>query len=149
MRLLKPSLHTGLTCHTEPNHSSDTFSKLLLDQTLNRQHHDNIKSLPDSSLSDFLVIPQIFGNLYIGETFTSYICLHNHSNYRVSGLSVKVELQTLSQKIALPFKAKIDYVENFEADQKFDGIVEHDVRELGNHMYIFLYNLLKVKAYIL
>jgi len=60
-----------------------------------------------------------------------------------------VELQTLSQKIALPFKAKIDYVENFEADQKFDGIVEHDVRELGNHMYIFLYNLLKVKAYIL
>jgi len=48
-----------------------------------------------------------------------------------------VELQTLSQKIALPFKAKIDYVESFEADQKFDGIVEHDVRELGNHMYIF------------
>ncbi len=73
--------------------------------------------------------------MYIGETFTSYICLHNHSVFKVRQLSVKVELQTVSQKIALPFKSNIDYVEEFESDQKFNGIVNHDVKELGNHMF--------------
>ncbi len=134
MRLLKPSLLTTQTCHTEPEHFSDPFSQLLLDQTLNKKHIYNINSSPDSALTDFLVIPQIFGNLYIGETFTSYICLHNHSNLKVCNLLVKVELQTLSQKIGLSFKSNVDNVDSFEADQKFDGIVEHDVRELGNHM---------------
>lgn len=75
-----------------------------------------------------------FRNLYIGETFTSYICLHNHSLFKVRHLNVKVELQTLSQKISLPFKSNIEYVEHFESDQKFNGIVNHDVKELGNHM---------------
>ena len=72
--------------------------------------------------------------MYIGETFTSYICLHNQSNFKVTQLSIKVELQTTSQKIPLPFKSNIDYVEEFNSDEKFDGIVEYDVKELGNHM---------------
>lgn len=136
MRLLKPSLYPAMSCYTEDEHFSDNFSKLLLDQAFNKQHRQSINSLGECSLTDFLVIPQIFGNLYIGETFTSYICLHNHSNFKVNSLSVKVELQTLSQKIALPFKSNIDYMESFESDQKFDGIVEHDVKELGNHILI-------------
>ena len=134
MRLLKPSLYPNMPCYTECDHFSDNFSKLLLDQAFNNQHRANINSLSDCSLTDFLVIPQIFGNLYIGETFTSYICLHNHSPFKVNSLSIKVELQTSSQKIVLPFKSNIDYVDAFESDQKFDGIVEHDVKELGNHM---------------
>jgi hypothetical protein len=73
-------------------------------------------------------------NLYIGETFTSYICLHNPSIFKVKQLSIKVELQTTTQKVALAFKSNVDYVEDFLPDQKFDGIVEHDVKELGNHM---------------
>jgi hypothetical protein len=56
-------------------------------------------------------------------------------------LSVKVELQTLTQKLSLKFKSDIDFVEDFLPDQKFDGIVEHDVKELGNHMLVFLFNL--------
>lgn len=87
--------------------------------------------------------------MYIGETFTSYICLHNHSVFKVRQLSVKVELQTVSQKIALPFKSNIDYVEEFESDQKFNGIVNHDVKELGNHMFepnfFIFFEFLKLK----
>jgi hypothetical protein len=52
----------------------------------------------------------------------------------VKDLSVKVELQTVTQKISLRFKSNVDFVEDFLPDQKFDGIVEHDVKELGNHM---------------
>ena len=87
--------------------------------------------------------------MYIGETFTSYICLHNHSVFKVIQLSVKVELQTVSQKIALPFKSNIDYVEEFESDQKFNGIVNHDVKELVNHMFepnfFIFFEFLKLK----
>ena len=72
--------------------------------------------------------------MYIGETFTSYICLHNQSQIKVSQLNIKIELQTTTQKVALKFKSELDTVEEFEIDQKFDGIVEHDVKELGNHM---------------
>ena len=76
----------------------------------------------------------VSSNLYIGETFTSYICLHNPTLLKVKELSVKVELQTITQKIPLKFKSNVDFVEDFQPDQKFDGIVEHDVKELGNHM---------------
>ena len=92
---------------------------------------------------DYLKFGLIFliqRNLYIGETFTSYICLYNQSVFKVSQLNIKVELQTGTQKIPLLFKSNIDTVEEFESDQKFDGIVEYDVKELGNHMYILRIN---------
>ena len=72
--------------------------------------------------------------MYIGETFTSYICLYNQSVFKVKQLNIKIELQTASQKIKLMFKSNIETVDEFEPDQKFDGIVEYDVKELGNHM---------------
>lgn len=135
MRLLKPSLYSSLPIHTESEHFTDNFSKMLLDQVFDSQSIEELNSNANFCMSDFLVIPQIFGNLYIGETFTSYICLHNHSLFKVKQLNIKVELQTTSQKVVLPFKSKIDSVDEFEPDQKFDGIVEYDVKELGNHMY--------------
>lgn len=40
----------------------------------------------------------------------------------------------MSQKIPLKFVSAKPDIEEFEPDEKFDGIVEHDVKELGNHM---------------
>lgn len=72
--------------------------------------------------------------MYIGEKFISYICIYNQSIHKVKELSVKVELQA-SNKIALKFvSAKNDFLEEMEPEQKFDGIIEHDVVDLGNHM---------------
>lgn len=89
-----------------------------------------------STLNINVIDLKILSNLYIGETFTSYICLHNHSLVKVKQLNIKIELQTSSQKISLQFKSKSDGVDEFDPDQKFDGIVEYDVKELGNHMYV-------------
>lgn len=72
--------------------------------------------------------------MYIGETFTSYICLYNQSIFKVKELSIKIELQTTSQKIPLKFLSSKSELDEFQPDEKFDGIVEHDVKELGNHM---------------
>ena len=52
------------------------------------------------SMNNLQSIEHSISNLYIGETFTSYICLHNHSQQRVGELSVKVELQTVTQKVS-------------------------------------------------
>lgn len=73
--------------------------------------------------------------MYIGEKFISYICLYNQSVYRAKELSIKVELQTTKNKIPLKFLSeKCDYLTDLEPDQKFDGMIEHDVIDLGNHM---------------
>ena len=60
MRLLKPSMYSALPIYTEKEHFSDNFSKLLLDQAFNMSQQMSISN-PNCSLTDFLVIPQIFG----------------------------------------------------------------------------------------
>jgi hypothetical protein len=61
MRLLKPSFYSSTPCFTEEQSASQNFSKILLDQAFNLQDIKNIKSSANTALTDFLVIPQIFG----------------------------------------------------------------------------------------
>ena len=61
MRLLKPSLYSTLPVYTENEHFTDNFSQLLLDQAFDLSSFKNIKGCENCSLTDFLVIPQIFG----------------------------------------------------------------------------------------
>ncbi|RNA06026.1 trafficking particle complex subunit 13 isoform X1, partial [Brachionus plicatilis] len=138
MRLLKPSTYCTLPVYTETKHSTSHFSNLLLDQVFNLDSFSTELNNPDdSSQTDFLVIPQIFGNLYIGEKFISYICLFNQSIHRAKELSLKVELQTSKNKIPLKFVSdKFDSMTDLEPEQKYDGIIEHDVVDLGNHILI-------------
>ncbi|CAF0943775.1 unnamed protein product, partial [Brachionus calyciflorus] len=146
MRLLKPSMYCTLPVYSET--TSNNFSDFLIDQAFDLNSNSaqmNISA--DFSQTDFLVIPQTFGNLYIGETFTCYICLYNQSIHKVKELSIKLELQTTNMKIPLKFNSsKSDYADEFEPDQKFDGIVEHDVKELGNHILICMVGYVNEKG---
>ena len=36
-----------------------------------------------------MVLPQSFGNIYLGETFSSYVCVHNDSTEICSTVSVR------------------------------------------------------------
>jgi hypothetical protein len=73
-------------------------------------------------------------NIFIGELFSSYICLHNHTQFDVRQLSVKVELQTKSQKLPLPLVSTFgSCIDEFKHDQIFDGIIQHAIKELGVH----------------
>ena len=36
-------------------------------------------------VGQFLLLPQSFGNIYLGETFASYICVHNCTTHPVEG----------------------------------------------------------------
>ena len=43
-----------------------------------------------TALGPLLVLPQNFGNIFLGETFSSYISVHNDSPSPVTGVNVKV-----------------------------------------------------------
>lgn len=38
----------------------------------------------------FMLLPQSFGNIYLGETFSSYICVHNCTSHPVEEVRVTV-----------------------------------------------------------
>lgn len=92
-------------------------------------------------LSGLLVLPQSFGAIYLGETFSSYISINNSSNFEVKDVVIKAEIQTERQRILLLDTSKSP-VESIRAGGRYDFIVEHDVKELGAHTLVCtaLYN---------
>jgi hypothetical protein len=54
-----------------------------------------------SGITGMLVLPQSFGTIYLGETFTSYISVGNHSDRPVTAVGIKAELQTERQRLVL------------------------------------------------
>lgn len=68
MRLLKPSLYSSLPIYAENEHFTENFAKLLLDQIFETAKYTELNTNSDFSMSDSLVIPQIFG--YDCETFS-------------------------------------------------------------------------------
>ncbi|CAL9163714.1 unnamed protein product, partial [Musa hybrid cultivar] len=93
------------------------------------------------SLSGLLVLPQSFGNIYLGETFSSYISVNNSSKFEARDVIIKAEIQTERQRILLLDTSKSP-VESIRSGGRYDFIVEHDVKELGPHTLVCtaLYN---------
>ncbi|WOL06042.1 trafficking protein particle complex subunit 13 [Canna indica] len=93
------------------------------------------------SLSGLLVLPQSFGNIYLGETFSSYISVNNSSKFEARDVIIKAEIQTERQRILLLDTTKSP-VESIRSGGRYDFIVEHDVKELGPHTLVCsaLYN---------
>lgn len=61
MRLLKPSLYSSLPVYAEDEHFSENFAKLMIDQIFSSSTANDLNLNKQFSMSDFLVIPQIFG----------------------------------------------------------------------------------------
>ncbi|KAG0497062.1 hypothetical protein HPP92_001753 [Vanilla planifolia] len=93
------------------------------------------------ALSGFLILPQSFGAIYLGETFCSYISINNSSSFEARDVVIKAEIQTERQRILLLDTSKAP-VESIRSGGRYDFIVEHDVKELGPHTLVCtaLYN---------
>eukprot|EP00163_Fabomonas_tropica_P005875 TRINITY_DN1552_c0_g1_i1.p2 TRINITY_DN1552_c0_g1~~TRINITY_DN1552_c0_g1_i1.p2 ORF type:complete len:126 (-),score=11.96 TRINITY_DN1552_c0_g1_i1:250-627(-) len=74
-------------------------------------------------------------NIYLGEVFGSFIAISNPTSIGATNVAVKVELQTPTQRTSLLdlSDAPIPY---FESGQNHDYVVEHELKELGVHMYV-------------
>ncbi|OUM57512.1 hypothetical protein PIROE2DRAFT_48690 [Piromyces sp. E2] len=86
----------------------------------------------DYTDTEILKLPPNFGMIYLGETFVTYICLNNETTKTVRSVSVKIELQTSTQKFTLVENQPSD----LEVKKNLEFISQHEVKELGVHILI-------------
>uniref|UniRef100_A0A3Q2C9E2 Trafficking protein particle complex subunit 13 n=1 Tax=Cyprinodon variegatus TaxID=28743 RepID=A0A3Q2C9E2_CYPVA len=129
MRLTKPTLFTNLpvTCE-DRDLPGDLFAQLM------REDPSTIKGAETLMLGEMLTLPQNFGNIFLGETFSSYISVHNDSNQVVKDILVKADLQTSSQRLNL--SASNSAVAELKPECCIDDVIHHEVKEIGTHILV-------------
>uniref|UniRef100_A0A7N6A5G0 Trafficking protein particle complex subunit 13 n=1 Tax=Anabas testudineus TaxID=64144 RepID=A0A7N6A5G0_ANATE len=129
MRLTKPTLFTNLpvTCE-DRDLPGDLFGQLM------REDPSTIKGAETLTLGEMLTLPQNFGNIFLGETFSSYISVHNDGNQIVKDILVKADLQTSSQRLNL--SASNSAVAELKPECCIDDVIHHEVKEIGTHILV-------------
>lgn len=129
MRLTKPTLFTNIpvTCE-EKDLPGDLFNQLMRDDP------STVHGAEILMLGEMLTLPQNFGNIFLGETFSSYISVHNDSNQVVKDILVKADLQTSSQRLNL--SASNAAVAELKPDCCIDDVIHHEVKEIGTHILV-------------
>ncbi|KAJ9578659.1 hypothetical protein L9F63_005149 [Diploptera punctata] len=131
MRLTRPTLCSPIVVTSD--------SKDLPGNLLNNDLKHDITSVPGIetlSAGQFLLLPQSFGNIYLGETFSSYICVHNDSNQIAKDVSVKADLQTSSQRIPLSGHQTESVAAELHPQDTVDDVIHHEVKEVGTHILV-------------
>ena len=74
MRLTRPTLgQIPIVQSSGKDLEQDLFSSSL------KEDVNTLGTLPAVLPGGLLVLPQSFGNIYLGETFSSHVCVHNDS----------------------------------------------------------------------
>lgn len=94
-----------------------------------------VPELPTVGSGEFMLLPQAFRNIYLGETFSSYVCVYNCTPHNVNKVKVKADLQTLNTKISLPIHQNRDAV-TLGPNETLDDTIHHEVKEIGNHVLV-------------
>ncbi|XP_049873875.1 trafficking protein particle complex subunit 13 [Pectinophora gossypiella] len=130
MRLTKPALISPkiVTCD----------SKDLPGNILNNYLKDDataVTQMETLAAGQFLLLPQSFGNIYLGETFSCYVCVHNETNQPVQSVSIKADLQTNSQRIPLSTQQNQSPI-MLDVDETLSDVIHHEVKDLGTHILV-------------
>jgi len=131
MRLSKPSFRLGLPITSEHTDISDPI--------LDEEYGNEFLAY---GISTELCLPQSFGNIFVGESFVSYISLHNHSPFDVRNVSIKAELQTSTQRVCL-LEIGPNAFPLFNSGESHDYVVSHDLKENSIHILVCAVNYLK------
>ncbi len=92
---------------------------------------------PGIALSPMLALPQSFGDIYLGETFSCYISLCNIAPVELAHVGLKVEVQTQLQRETLSdSSAAGSAIARFASQQTLDKIIEYDLKDVGIHILI-------------
>ncbi|CAL1529945.1 unnamed protein product [Lymnaea stagnalis] len=130
MRLTKPTLM--------PHQPLITASRDLCGDILNRLNDSEIARTPGLGsfpLGNLLTLPQNFGNIFLGETFSSYISVHNDSSQLCKEITLKADLQTASQRLSLS-SVSSQPIPELQPDHSIDDVIHHEVKELGTHILV-------------
>ncbi|PAV75694.1 hypothetical protein WR25_08778 [Diploscapter pachys] len=132
MRLVRPKLmppNGGSGLSTDPADPSG-FSQMISDATRSRCGDTRL----DLPVGEFLIAPQMFENIYLGETFTFYVtCINETTDQKTTDVCVKCELQTNSQRVQLP--CNIDSA-SLGVGESTGEVISHEVKEIGQHILI-------------
>lgn len=79
--------------------------------------------------NQLLQLPQAFGNIYLGETFSSYITTHP-----VHSVSVKCDLQSNNSRISIPIHANKTIPTSLNHGETLDDVIHYEVKEIGTHI---------------
>uniref|UniRef100_A0A6P7H2G6 Trafficking protein particle complex subunit 13-like n=1 Tax=Diabrotica virgifera virgifera TaxID=50390 RepID=A0A6P7H2G6_DIAVI len=128
MRLTRPTLASPLpiTC------DSKDLPGNLLNNAL-QQDPTSVEGTETLSVGQFLLLPQTPVNIYLGETFSSYICVYSEAKETVKNVNVKVDLQTSAQRLSLSSNPTTDQL---PPDKTIDIVIHHEVKEIGTHILI-------------
>uniref|UniRef100_A0A672IM66 Uncharacterized protein n=1 Tax=Salarias fasciatus TaxID=181472 RepID=A0A672IM66_SALFA len=99
-----------------------------------KEDPSTIKGAETLMLGEMLTLPQNFGNIFLGETFSSYISVHNDSSQVVKDILVKADLQTSSQRLNL--SASNSAVAELKPECCIDDVIHHEVKEIGTHILV-------------
>jgi len=131
MRLTRPTLYSTLPviCDTV-DLPGDSFNEIL------RKEVAGVHNIPLLATGDLLMLPQSFGNIYLGEIFSCYVSVHNDSDQVVYDVSVKADLQTTAQRIPLSGQGSSAVLTELAPDQSVDDVIHHEVKEIGVHILV-------------
>lgn len=88
--------------------------------------------------SNSLILPDSFGVIHIGETFTAYLgALNTSTNTHVTNLSVNASLQTLTRRF--PLSSSLEDIDGKKSicippSSGMDAIVSRSLEEVGQHI---------------
>merc|ERR1712051_582376 len=120
---------------TRPTFGAETTSPLLdslsSDGALEKSLHQALGS--SINLGQALVLPQSFGSIYLGETFMSYVSLHNDSTETSDNVVLKCDLQTATQRLPILQSAQGGQLHSGDS---IDQVLSHEVKELGTHILV-------------
>jgi hypothetical protein len=88
-------------------------------------------NLPQSFADNWRLLPQNFGNVYLGETFSFFMnCTNDSVKEVVTDVVIRVDLQVGNRAVNIgESKASI-----LDAKQSLNDIMKHEVKELGPHV---------------
>lgn len=143
MRLSRPQLTATMPIYYESNDEKKSSLIEGLDSLnisdLTASHpiegKSNALQIRDFGLSQMLKLPSAFGNIYLGENFSTFISINNESSFAVQQVGVKIELQTSSQRFVLSDTTTAPYAA-LETQATYDTTVSHEIKELGVHILV-------------
>lgn len=139
MRLRRPECGFSFPVVCEPSDilgDESTLKTKYADKSLSQKDYNNLV-LDGFAFNEMWTLPNSFGKIFVGETFSSYISLHNFSYHTLKNISLKAELLTGNHRVTLLDLSNSPLPE-FQPGTNHDFIVEKPLSEQGMHMYVFL-----------
>ncbi|KAK0448380.1 uncharacterized protein EV420DRAFT_1567611 [Desarmillaria tabescens] len=128
MRVSRPSLASSW----QPFYSSSpSFSAHSTASIMSLQGNTPLSGYP-KTLRDFTQASELLTSSFLGETFSSCLCVNNEANVDVEGVHMKVEMQTVTAKVLLAEFGTSDH--RLSTGDTLESIVHHEIKELGQHV---------------